>query len=356
MTERWSSDKRCRTRACMLSRRTLLRLAPAGLLGWAPAWASDLRVQSTVRVESLAGGLKRTGSGILVGMPNLPDYSVLVLTASHVVAEDPSPKVTLSSINPDRVRLGSVSVLASETGDGGLSLLKVKVLSDSRNVPLANLRSTSSFAPGLPIEAVGMSIFAGDWAPISGQLVRLEEDRFQFGGAVDEGFSGGPVFCTGEPTVGSPELIGMITQARGQGGVAVTSDRIYRFLAPLTDVRLDFNHNSIFANQIVGRWRYYYANQLNADEKLIQMRGNTLVIAHSPEHQLPSTFEDVRLRGDALSFKTRMGGVVSGTRLKITSPDSMIGTLTDARGTAELRWQRVGPRPAAVEPGLWRGR
>lgn len=353
MTE--ASIRRSSLGGFRVSRRTALRVASTGLFGWRAAWAADARVLSTAKIESSAGGLKRTGSGILVGMPDLPDYSILVLTASHVVAGDSAPKIAISSTNPDRVRLGAASVVASEPGDDGLALLKVKVLSDSRNVQLANLRSTLSFAPGLPIEAVGMSIFSGDWAPISGQLVRLEADRLQFSGSVDEGYSGGPVFCTGEPTVGAPEIIGMITQARGQGGVAATADRIYRFLKSHTAAKLDFNHNSMYAKQIQGRWRYYYAGQLNADEKVIQLRANILTVDHAPQIPLPSTFEDVRMRGDTLSFKTRLGGEVSSIRLRVVSPDQMVGYHVDARGSAELRWERVGPRPA-IPPEPWVGR
>lgn len=168
-----------------------------------------------VRVES-----KRPGTGIIVRLESDAAY---ILTAAHVVAADPNPKVEFFT---KKHVLVPAEVLRGAEGDDemrGLALLLVK---GRQNLPTGitalALDGTRKFSAGEDIIVIGFPRGTGPWHVIKGSVgSSLASDIF-FSPTVDTGNSGGPIIRQGK-VIG----IVMATEVSGRG---LTADRVEAYI------------------------------------------------------------------------------------------------------------------------------
>ncbi|HSL04975.1 MAG TPA: SUMF1/EgtB/PvdO family nonheme iron enzyme [Nitrospiraceae bacterium] len=168
-----------------------------------------------VRVSST-----RPGTGFIVRLESDAAY---ILTAAHVVAGDPNPKVEFFT---NKHVLVPAEVLRGAEGDDemrGLALLLVK---GKQNLPTGvtalPLDGTRSFSEGEDIIVIGFPLGTGPWHVIKGSIgSSLASDIF-FSPTVDTGNSGGPIIRQGK-VIG----IVMATESSGRG---LTADRVQAYI------------------------------------------------------------------------------------------------------------------------------
>lgn len=180
-------------------------------------WAQDIpRLQSgVVRVASI-----RPGTGFIVRLESDAAY---ILTAAHVVAGNPNPKVEFFT---NKHVLVPAEVLRGAEGDDemrGLALLRVK---GKQNLPTGvtalPLDGTRRYPEGEDIIVIGFPRGTGPWHVIKGSIgSSLASDIF-FSPTVDTGNSGGPIIRQGK-VIG----IVMATESSGRG---LTADRVQAYI------------------------------------------------------------------------------------------------------------------------------
>jgi formylglycine-generating enzyme required for sulfatase activity len=171
-----------------ITRRFLLPLCIAVPLLGAPDWNKLNR--GIVKVEAAKKPASDTGAGIVI---TASSDSIRILTAAHVVADATACKVYFYS---DQA-VGYMAAVLPRSSDG-LDLAVLEVRPQGRALP-GNL-------PGLPMRDRGtlrvderIWTIDSEWVHISNTVVRLDHDSdtrlFEYTKvAVDDGFSGGPVF------------------------------------------------------------------------------------------------------------------------------------------------------------------
>ena len=168
-----------------------------------------------VRVSSA-----RPGTGFIV---HLESDAAYILTAAHVVAGDPNPKVEF--FTNKHVLVPAEILPGAEGGDEmrGLALLVVR---GKKNLPTGvtalPLDRTRSFSAGDEIIVVGFPRSAGPWHVIKGNIGSSQASDIFFSPSVDTGNSGGPIIRQGK-VIG----IVMATESSGRG---LTADRVQAYI------------------------------------------------------------------------------------------------------------------------------
>ena len=172
------------------------------------AWGQsfDRQKAGVVRVTSQVEGLRRTGTGFIVGLDSDAAY---IVTASHVVEGDSQPRVEFFTKRNATVQAETARI---EGGDPrGLALLIVR---GKDNLPpglvALPIAQGSDLNGGEPVTVIGFPQGGGSWAVLRANIASREGRDLTLDGSIAEGNSGGPVLM-GE------SVIGVITQVGGAG-------------------------------------------------------------------------------------------------------------------------------------------
>ncbi len=172
------------------------------------AWGQsfDRQKAGVVRVTSQVEGLRKTGTGFIVGLDSDAAY---IVTASHVVEGDSQPRVEFFTKRNATVQAETARI---EGGDPrGLALLIVR---GKDNLPpglvALPIAQGSDLNGGEPVTVIGFPQGGGSWAVLRANIASREGRDLTLDGSIAEGNSGGPVLM-GE------SVIGVITQVGGAG-------------------------------------------------------------------------------------------------------------------------------------------
>jgi len=211
----------------VLMRRLLLPLCVTFPLLGTPDWNTLNR--SIVKVEAAKKAVSETGAGIVIAASS---DSIRIVTAAHVVANATTWRVYFYS---DQA-VGYTATLLPKSSDG-LDLAVLEVLPQGRalpgNLPRLPLRDRDTLRVDDHIWTVD-----SEWVHIPNTVVRLDHDSdtrlFEYTKvAVDDGFSGGPVFDDDGRLVG-------IHRGGGAGGRYAVAAK----LDSATDALAALGHNT----------------------------------------------------------------------------------------------------------------
>ena len=186
--------------------------------------ASDIDTGRPQNVEQLqagvvkiiaksSGGTAKLGTGFIVRLDKDVAY---IVTASHVVAGDPQPKVEFFT----KRNLPVLSEILGLEGDDEMRGLSVLVIRGSENLPKGlralPLAKTVRFSGGEEVTLIGFPRNAGPWAVVKGNISSRQGRDLYFSPTVDSGHSGGPILQHGK-VVG---LVAVAGQSSGRGIIA----------------------------------------------------------------------------------------------------------------------------------------
>lgn len=166
---------------------------------------------SVVKIVSQVNGKTKVGTGLVI---RLTQNAAYIVTASHVVEGDPSPKV---EFYPQRNHSVSARIVGLEGGDDrGLAGLLVEGTLP-RGIHPMPLNAQVDVRPGDAVTLVGFPRMAGvPWAVTTGETVGRKGRDLVFSGPVDEGNSGGPLLK-------GQEVIGIVSEVGSPFAYAVPS-------------------------------------------------------------------------------------------------------------------------------------
>jgi hypothetical protein len=180
-------------------------------------WAQPIEELKTGVVKITAhieGRQNNTGTGFIVRLEKDAAY---IVTAAHVIEGDPHPRVSFYT-NQGKEFAGKV--LKTEGGDPkGLAILMVEgKLPIGLHILLVN--HTFETTAGIPVTVIGFPAKTGTpWTVSTGSLSGIRGRDLAFAALVDEGNSGGPVLVKGK-------VVGVVTEVKGDFGLAVPSPTI----------------------------------------------------------------------------------------------------------------------------------
>jgi formylglycine-generating enzyme required for sulfatase activity len=162
-------------------------------------------------------GTTSIGTGFIVRLETNAAY---IVTAAHVIAGDPNPKVEF--FTKQHVQFPAEVLPGAEGGDdvGGLALLLVK---GKENLPSGigalPLASTSLMLEDMVM--IGFPLGAGPWHVTKGNIGSRQGRTIYFDPRVDSGNSGGPIIQKGK-------VVGVVMAARSSGqGITVRGVQDY---------------------------------------------------------------------------------------------------------------------------------
>ena len=162
-------------------------------------------------------GTTNVGTGFIVRLESNAAY---IVTAAHVVAGDPNPKVEF--FTKQHVQFPAEVLPGAEGGDdvGGLALLLVKgkenLPSGIGSLPLA---STSLMLEDMVM--IGFPLGTGPWHVTKGNIGSRQGRTIYFDPRVDSGNSGGPIIQKGK-------VVGVVMAAKSSGqGITVRGVQNY---------------------------------------------------------------------------------------------------------------------------------
>ena len=164
-----------------------------------------------------SSGTTSVGTGFIVRLETNAAY---IVTAAHVVAGDPNPKVEF--FTKQHVQFPAEVLPGAEGGDdvGGLALLLVK---GKENLPSGigalPLASTSLMIEDMVM--IGFPLGAGPWHITKGNIGSRQGRTIYFDPRVESGNSGGPIIQKGK-------VVGVVMAARSSGqGITVRGVQDY---------------------------------------------------------------------------------------------------------------------------------
>jgi S1-C subfamily serine protease len=139
-----------------------------------------------------------------------------IVTAAHVVAGDPQPKVEFFT----KRNLPVLTEVLGLEGDDEVRGLALLVVRGQENLPKGlralPLTETIRFSGGEDIIMIGFPRNAGPWAVIKGNISSRQGRDLYFSPTVDSGHSGGPILQNGK-VVG---VVAVAGQSFGRGVIA----------------------------------------------------------------------------------------------------------------------------------------
>ena len=187
--------------------------------------AQEIGAQDIARLQSGVvkitakppSGTTNIGTGFIVRLESNAAY---IVTAAHVVAGDPNPKVEF--FTKQHVQFPAEVLPGAEGGDdvGGLALLLVK---GKENLPSGigalPLASTSLMLEDMVM--IGFPLGTGPWHVTKGNIGSRQGRTIYFDPRVDSGNSGGPIIQKGK-------VVGVVMAARSSGqGITVRGVQDY---------------------------------------------------------------------------------------------------------------------------------
>jgi len=166
---------------------------------------------AVVKIVARVNGKTKVGTGTIV---RIEKESAYIVTASHVVEGDPSPKVEFYT---QRNHYASARIVGIEGGDDrGLAGLLVEGTLPAGITPMP-LNTQLDVQPGDAVTLVGFPRMAGvPWAVTKGETVGRKGRDLVFSSPVDEGSSGGPLLKDNQ-------VIGIVTEVGSPFAYAVPS-------------------------------------------------------------------------------------------------------------------------------------
>lgn len=162
-------------------------------------------------VATAADGTRRIGTGFVVRATR---DTAQIVTASHVVEGATQIEAQFFT---QRTTPVAVRVIELEGGDPqGLAALSVTSAVPS-DISVFRMNRSARINAGDPVTIVGFPQAGGPWAVTKGEIVGRRAKAIVFTGGVDEGSSGAPLIREGE-------VIGVVTERRGQFAYAVPAD------------------------------------------------------------------------------------------------------------------------------------
>ena len=160
-----------------------------------------------------SGGTPKGGTGFIVRLDRDVAY---IVTAAHVVAGDPQPKVEFFT----KRNLPVLTEVLGLEGDDEVRGLALLVVRGKENLPKGlralPLAETRRFSGGEDIIMIGFPRNAGPWAVVRGNISSRQGRDLYFSPTVDSGHSGGPILQSGK-VVG---LVAVAGQSSGRGVIA----------------------------------------------------------------------------------------------------------------------------------------
>lgn len=160
-----------------------------------------------------SGGTPKVGTGFIV---RLDQDAAYIVTAAHVVAGDPQPKVEFFT----KRNLPVLTEVLGLEGDDEVRGLALLVVRGEENLPKGlralPLAETRRFSGGEDIILIGFPRDAGSWAIVKGNISSRKGLDLYFSPAVGPGHSGGPIIQSGK-VVG---LVAVAGQSSGRGVMA----------------------------------------------------------------------------------------------------------------------------------------
>ncbi|MGY6216909.1 S1 family peptidase [Methylolobus aquaticus] len=186
-----------------------------GGLGSAAGQSVQQLKVAVVRVVSQ----NRTGTGFVVARDA---HSIYIVTASHVVTGDRTPRVEFFSARsrPVTARIGKTE------GDDARGLAFLIVATDALDgeepEPLRLARDVE-LNGGEEVMTIGFGRGQGDWAVVRATVASLEGRYLKLDRAMQEGNSGGPLLQ-------DSQVVGMIVQDDLESGVATPAETVFQAL------------------------------------------------------------------------------------------------------------------------------
>ena len=195
------------------------------LFGASLIHAREIGAQDIARLQSgvvkitakPSSGTTKSGTGFIVRLESNAAY---IVTAAHVVAGDPNPKVEF--FTKQHVQFPAEALPGAEGGDdvGGLALLLVK---GKENLP-SGIGALPLASTSLRLEdmvMIGFPLGAGPWHVTKGNIGSRQGRTIYFDPRVDSGNSGGPIIQRGK-------VVGVVMAARSSGqGITVRGVQDY---------------------------------------------------------------------------------------------------------------------------------
>jgi hypothetical protein len=167
-----------------------------------------------------SGGSSKVGTGFIV---RLDEDVAYVVTAAHVVAGDPQPKVEFFM----KRNLPVLSEVLGLEGDDEMRGLALLVVRGPENLPKGlsalPLSETLRFVGGEDIMVIGFPGNAGPWAVVKGNISSRQGRDLYFSPSVDSGHSGGPIIQKGK-------VVGLVTVAGQSSGRGVIAQSIHDYV------------------------------------------------------------------------------------------------------------------------------
>jgi S1-C subfamily serine protease len=166
------------------------------------------------------GATLRTGTGFIVRLENDAAY---VVTAAHVVAGDPQPKVEFFT----KRNLPVPSEVLGVEGDDEVRGLALLVVRGRENLPKGlralPLAETMRFSGGEDIIMIGFPGNAGPWNVVKGNISSRQGRDLYFSPPVDSGHSGGPILQNGK-------VVGIVAAAGRSSGRGVIARSVHDYV------------------------------------------------------------------------------------------------------------------------------
>lgn len=188
-----------------------------------------------VKITAKADGATRVGSGFVVKREKDLTY---ILTAQHVVAGDKYPEVLFFAKRgkPLKARVVKADVLLD------LAVLAVDGKDLPKEAAVLPWASAGTVSLGDPVQTIGFSSGAGDWAVIPLHVASTEGVFYRLAGVVDEGNSGGPV-------IRNQRVVGVVKEVKGNYVHAVRGDIV---LTALPSLGIQFEKNVVVSTPAPG--------------------------------------------------------------------------------------------------------
>jgi S1-C subfamily serine protease len=192
--------------------------------------ANDIDTVRPLDVEQLQAGVvkiaaksdegtRKVGTGFIIRLDKDAAY---IVTAAHVIAGDPRPKVEFFT----KRNVPFVTEVLGVEGDDEVRGLGLLVVRGQENLPKGlralPLAETLRFSGGEDIIMIGFPGNAGPWNVVKSNVSSRQGRDLYFSPVVDSGHSGGPILQNGK-VVG---LVAAVGQSSGRGVIA-RSDHDY---------------------------------------------------------------------------------------------------------------------------------
>jgi S1-C subfamily serine protease len=182
--------------------------------------AEQLRVGVVKITAKPPGGMVKAGTGFIVRLDKDAAY---IITAAHVVAGDPQPKVEFFT----KRNLPVPSEVLGIEGDDEVRGLALLVVRGPEHLPKGlkalPFDETVRFFGGEDVIMIGFPGNAGPWNVVKGNISSRQGRDLYFSPTVDSGHSGGPILQNGK-------VVGLVAAAGMASGRGLTARSVHDYV------------------------------------------------------------------------------------------------------------------------------